>query len=337
VIDPSHVGLTHKNFSDYYDQHIPAIAAISLTRSTYSSILSRPNLLSFLQLKLKLKPVPHYRLAEDQIDKILDANRTQPFIAYYDEEVHNGAGKRLFHPQELTESPTQALSLKQLADTFIAEFIPTTRNILTSSISTSYFRIGNRTYWVEYRGDNWQSSYSANYTTRVLSQAEVEHFWSTQAEAIAQAEAVLSKLPMVSIDFLQDVRTDEIFATDFNLAPRIGETAIADVLSSGDCWAEISEYTATHLDKLYDYLLVAHALPPEALLDDFVLKDLVQLRYAPAGSFWRCIEDNSIWKYIHGQKDSERYFLRQKASYGQAGANQLDRKAVFQGRSYRRV
>jgi hypothetical protein len=337
AMNHNQIGITHKNFLDYYDQHITSIAQTSLTRSTYSNILSRPNLLSFLQLKLKLKPVSHYRLTEESLDKTIESGRTQPFIAYYDEEVHNGAGKRLFHAQELVESPQQALMLKQLAGTFICEFVPTTADSLSQSISTTYFKIGDLTYWVEYRGDGWSSSYATNFTTRILSQAELEANWSAQVATIAAAEPILGKIPMLSIDFLKDINTGEIFASDFNLSPRIGETAIAQVLSSADCWAQISGYTATHLDRIYDYLLIAHELPSHVLADGFVLKDLVQLRYIPSGSFWLCLEDNTLWKYLHGETDASRYFWRQKTSSGQAIANQLDRKHIFKGRSYRRV
>lgn len=334
-IDSRQIGLTHKDFNDYYDAHVPAIAAISLVRSTYSAILSRPNLLSFLHLKLQLQPVAHYRLSEDNIDKVIDPTRKRPFIAYYDEQVHNGAGKRLFHPQELAQAPFQALMLKQLAGVFICEFIPTTPSF-GSSVSTSYFKIGNLSYWVEYRGDDWSSSYSTSYSTRILSQSEIDRDWSAQMVAIAAAERVSGKIPMLSIDFLRDIETGEVFASDFNLAPRIGETAIARVLSGEDCWTAISEYTAAHLDRLYDYLLVATQLPPEALADEFVLKDLVQLRYIPSGSFWRCVEDNTLWKYLHGETDASRFFWLQKTTSGRAGVSRLDRKDIFKGRSYRR-
>lgn len=333
----ANIGIADRAFIDYYDACIPSRADISLSRSVYSHILSRPNLFSFLAHKLKLTPVPSFRLDDRHIDKLLDSTHLQPWVAYYDEQVHSGAGMRLILPSELVDSPTQAQSLKMLDDTFVADFIPTTTDFNSGSVATTYFKIGKLEYWVEYCSDTWQSSYPVAGTTRVLPQAEVDAYWPEQAGAIAKARGTLAKIPILSIDFLRDIRDDKVYACDFNLAPRIGDTAIANVLNGADCWAEISRYINEHIESIYDYLLVANTLPAEFTAPGFALDRLTQLRYLPAGTFWQCREDKTIWKYLQGEKDSERFFWKQKTSYGQAGIDRLDRKEIFNGRTYRKA
>lgn len=331
------INLTDLNFNDYYDAQIPAIADISLRRSTSSSILSRPNLINFLKSKLGLNPVNGYRLDDSNIDSAIDPNKDQPFILYYDEEIHNGAGKRLFHPAELRDAPNQAAALKRLVGTFVVDFIPTTEDPIRSAISTTYFKIGNRSYWVEYRGFGWTSNYATSFTTRLLDRQEIAAEWSEQVIRLDRAHSVLAKVPIGSIDFLRDNRSGQVFASDFNFAPQIGNTAIAQILSPEDCWQEISSYTQDNLEIIYDYLLVAHTIPEWMQEPGFRLTKLVQLRYLPPGSYWQCVEDGTYWKYLHGLRDSDRYFWRQKTSHAGAGVNQLQRGNIFIGRSYRLV
>jgi hypothetical protein len=330
------IGLTNRNFYDYYDRYSAQEPTVSLSRSIYSRILSRPNLLNFLKTKLSISTVEHYRLTEETIGKAIDST-DKSFIAYYDEEVHNGAGKRLFHPREILNSPSEDLLLKQLAGVFIAEFVPTSENPLQTSISTSYFSIGGKSYWVEYKGDGWQSNYSPNSTSRILSTAEVDREWTAQAEAIESSTSVLARIPIFSIDFLCDFNTKKIVASDLNLSPRIGDSAIAQVLSGEKCWNLISTYLFENIEIIYDYLLVAHSLPPEALSEDFSIDSPAQLRYLPPGTFWECLQDRSLWKYLHGETDADRYFLRQKSSPAKGHLDKLERKNIFNKRSYRLV
>lgn len=331
------INLIDTNCFDYYDRVVPSIADISLRRSNSSSILSRPNLLNFLKSKLGLNPVNGYRLNDSNMDTAIDPQKELPFILYYDEEVHNGAGKRLFHSSELRDAPNQAQALKQLIGSFVIDFIPTTSSPIESSISTTYFWVGNKSYWVEYQGAGWASSYATSFTTRLLDDREIKKEWSEQVEAIDRSRSILAKIPIGSIDFLRDARSGEVFASDFNLAPHIGNTAIAQVLSAEDCWHEIDSYTQANLEIIYDYLLVSSVLPSWMQKLEFRLTKLVELRYLPPGSYWQCIEDGSYWKYLHGLRDSDRYFWRQKTSHGGAGMNQLHRGDVFNGRSYRLV
>lgn len=327
------LNLFDRSFIDYYDEFAPVAADFSLARSIYSSILSRPNQLSFFKNKLKLNPAIGYRVTDENVDRLLGA--ATAFVAYYDEEVHNGAGKKLCFDAELRDAPNQPAALKQLIGMFVTEFVPTTLDPFKESISTSYVRIGNREYWVEYRSRGWTSNHTAGFTTRLLSDREVAQDWQAQVEAIAASRTTLAKAPLLSIDFLADIQSSEVFALDLNLAPKIGQTAIAEVLSGADCWAEISRYVAENLENLYDYLLIANEVPAWVQAPDFRLTKLVQLRYLPAGTCWQCIEDGSYWKYLHGQKDSQRYFWRLKTSSGRAGVSQLDRNQIFNGRSYR--
>lgn len=331
------INLTDLSFSDYYDAAVPTIADVSLRRSNSSSILSRPNLLNFLKSKLGLNPVNGYRLNDSNVDTAIAPGRDLPLIIYYDEEVHNGAGKRLFHPNELRDTPNQAQALKQLIGSFVVDFIPTTSSPIASSISTTYFRIGDRSYWVEYRGVGWASNYATSFTTRLLDDREINKEWSAQVTALDRVKPTLAKMPISSIDFLRDLRTGEVYASDLNLAPQIGNTAIAQVLSGRDCWEEISRYTADNLEIIYDYLLVSNVLPEWMQKPDFRLTELVELRYLPPGSYWQCVEDGSYWKYLHGLRDTDRYFWRQKTSHAAAGMNQLQRGDILKGRSYRLV
>lgn len=331
------IGITEKGFEDYYDHLIPSVARISLTRSTFSSVLSRPNLFSFVAQKIGLQPVKHFIVEENNVDDLIEMNRSSAFLLYVDKSVHNGAGKRLFPRNELVESSEQSQLLKQISGNLIAKFVDTVvdSGAGSSSLSTTYFRIGLKEYWVETKGSGWQSNYSPHSQCRLLPEAEVEQLWSKQRELISAAKSKLDKLPLLSIDFLREIDTGEVFVNDFNLSPQLHQTPIVDVLPPQECWDQISAYISEHIDLIYDYVLVSFELPPEMRASDFILSKASQLRYLPSGSFWQCIEDESIWKYLHGEQDSERFFWRQKKTYSQAGVNQLNRKNIFTGRTYR--
>jgi hypothetical protein len=152
-------------------------------------------------------------------------------VVYLDELAHRGEGKRLVTLDE---------AFSHYKDFPYSSFIPTTENPEQDAISYRYLQVGDRAWWLRYRGKgSWLSNYACETEIKVLS--EVFGFWEE-----GERTRIFGAYPLFAIDFVTWQGMERKKAIDFNSAPGLRGTGIEDILSAKECFQAIATWLILH-------------------------------------------------------------------------------------------
>jgi len=209
------------DFRDYYDHWFDGSdSPFSFSRYSYSG-MDREQALKYLyQIGFK---VPLHGMAKDLYklkqaeygDELTLFQDAVWLVVYLDKRSHRGERKLLMNLKS---------AMDNYGTCFASEYVFTAPSTIHGGLSFRYLKIGQRTFWLQYRSENDWRSNCGQVSIKVLRQEEDGYHKSI-------------KHPLFAIDFVPSF--DGLYAVDFNIAPGVKGTGVEEILPAKAAAQEI--------------------------------------------------------------------------------------------------
>lgn len=219
------------DFHDYYDHAFDNGHADATFHRMSTGGMSRPVMLSHLEINQKLRVPMHGTVSElkcrveRELDYLGSEALIQDFMAnlvdvvvYTDPMAHAGHGKLKMNILE---------ALARYPHHYASQHIPANQAGLGDSLR--YLRVGCRQFWLRYWSmDDWRSN-AGDVHIKVVSEEKPK-----SAESLGNYDE-----PIIAIDF---IKADFLYAIDYNIAPGLSKTGIEGFITPTEIYEEVKTW-----------------------------------------------------------------------------------------------